>query len=227
MSGDADPTSSPPPDDALDPELLASAVAGDVLALHALLNHFERPLLAYVNRVLPEGLRNTYDPLDILQETSIEAFRHVGTLRAADGAGVGAWLKTIARNRITSLARSHAAAKRGGGRQLDFTAAAGATGAVADGDGDDGILRLLDALAVYHRTPSQSAAAHELALVLDNSIQELPEDQRRAIRLRHFEGLSADVAAQRMDRSEQAFHALCTRGYKQLRRVMRSRSFYV
>lgn len=214
----------PPPaaPEPFDQTLLPQAVAGDPIALQAILAACAPAVLGYVRQNLPVPLRDAYDPADILQDTCVEACRRMRDFEPREGATVLAWLKTIARHRMVYLLRQHNAGKRGGGaRRIDAHA-------LADGDGEfAGVTTLLDSLAVYHRTPSISAAANELVIALDAAIASLPEDQRQAVQLRHFEGLPPAEAAARMSRSEQAFHALCARGYKRLRLLMRSRSIYI
>jgi RNA polymerase sigma factor (sigma-70 family) len=125
------------------------------------------------------------------------------------------WLMTIARHHIVDLLRAQNSLKRGAGAMP------------ARNDDDSGVISLLETLAVYHRTPSKSAAAHELAIALERSIDRLPAAYRQAISLRHVDGLPAKQAAARMNRTEGAFHLLCNRGLKMLRVEMRSESIYV
>ena len=82
-------------------------------------------------------------------------------------------------------------------------------------------------LAVYERTPSRSALAHEMIGTLQRSMQNLPEDYREAVRLRYIEGMQVIEIAGRMNRTDRAVHMLCNRGLKALRLELRSASMYV
>ena len=199
-----------------DAQLIHDAIAGDPIAMQALLHHHRGQLLEYIKRHLPPQLRPLIEPEDVLQDTFVEAIRRLKEFSPNSDAHVSRWLMTIARHKMVDLLRTQQAAKRGGENRID-----------AAGGKDSGIIALLETLAVYHRTPSRSAAAHELAAALDRSIDRLPPDYRQAIRLRHVEGMAAKDAALRMNRTEGAFHLLCNRGLKKLRVTMRSESLYV
>jgi RNA polymerase sigma-70 factor (ECF subfamily) len=197
--------------------------------LQALLYRHRGRLLEYIQRHLPPVLVPLFTPEDVFQDVCIEAFRGIGQFVADGDASACAWLLTIARHRMIDLLRGHNARKRGSGlvganpnRILRLQGAS-----ADDGQVYDGMVALLETLAVYRRTPSKSAAAHELAAALERSIDRLPPDYRQAIRLRHVEGMASKQAAARMKRSEGAFQLLCNRGLKQLRVEMRSESLYV
>jgi RNA polymerase sigma-70 factor (subfamily 1) len=211
-------TSSAP--DPADGDNLRRAIGGDTFALQALLLTHRARLLQYVTRQMPAKVRSVHDPDDVVQDVFVEACRRIAEFVPAGDDAVARWLMTIARHRIIDAVRAHGAVKRGGGR---LVAAVGA----GDDDGGRGVVALLESLAVYRRTPSRSAAAHELAVTLIRSIDGLPKDYRDAIWLRHVDGLPVKVAAARMNRTEGAFHLLCHRGLKQLRVVLRSASIYV
>jgi RNA polymerase sigma factor (sigma-70 family) len=85
-------------------------------------------------------------------------------------------------------------------------------------------MALLESLARYLRTPSQSAAAHEMAVSVQRSISELPKHYRQAIQLHHLDGLSPREAALAMNKTEGAFHQIRRRALEQLRSSMRSKS---
>lgn len=58
---------------------------------------------------------------------------------------------------------------------------------------------------------------HILGLALRAALQELPEDQRRVVVMRHIVGLSPPEIADRLGRSESSVHALHHRGRQRLR----------
>jgi RNA polymerase sigma-70 factor (ECF subfamily) len=59
--------------------------------------------------------------------------------------------------------------------------------------------------------------ANEQAVVLTLALEELPADQREAVRLRHLEGLPLAEIADRLGRSEDAVAGLLKRGMRTLR----------
>lgn len=88
------------------------------------------------------------------------------------------------------------------------------------------MVAMLQDLALYSRTPSTSAAAHEFLWILEEALQKLSPDQRSAVRLRHIDGLSLAEAAARMQRSEDAVRKLSHRGLASLRIMLRTASMY-
>ena len=60
----------------------------------------------------------------------------------------------------------------------------------------------------------------EAAVYLANCLDELPETQREALRLRYVEGRSLKEIADSMDKSDMAVAGLLTRGLKALRTRM-------
>ncbi len=194
-------------------------MAADPLSLQ-LLFHAERAhLLEYVRRHLPGELAAVVDVQDVLQDTYINAFRRMGQFTpGGDSSSVFRWLVTIARHRIAELLRLHRTAKRGGRRS------AADLGAVDD---DDSLIQTLAQLAVYQRTPSRSAAAHEFLAALEQSLRRLPDRYRDAVNLRYIQGLTPGEIASKIGRSERAVHMLCNRGLKAVRMDLRSGSQFL
>jgi RNA polymerase sigma-70 factor (ECF subfamily) len=155
----------------------------------------------------------------VLQDTYFEAFRRLADFRTEGTDSAYRWLVTIARNRVIDLVRMKRAMKRGGegGRNVLQDAAFG----------DDSVVAMLAELAVYQRTPSRSAVAHELLGAIEAAVERLPGTYREVIRLRYLEGLSIEQTSQRTGRSPGAIKQLCHRAYKLLRVQIRSASLYL
>jgi RNA polymerase sigma-70 factor, ECF subfamily len=200
-----------------DLDLVRKAAAGDAAALELFMLRHRSQLLGFVTRHTPPDVRRTVDPQDILQDIYFDAFRRMGSFAATDQRSALRWLVTMARHRIIDLVRTHRSAKRGGGQRVDLG---------GEAEGNDSFALLLQDLAVYERTPSRSAAAHELLATLQRHIDTLPEDHRQAIRLHYVEGLTVEQVGARMNRSAGAAQMLCSRGLKMLRTHMRSMSQY-
>lgn len=208
------------PDGDDEADLVTLARSGDERALAALLAAYRGDVLAYLERHTPAELRPYVDPQDLLQDAYLDACRGIAGFTPDGPQAVRRWLYTLARNRVLAQLRQGRALKRGG--------------RLPDGDpspdtaGDDGpLVRLLDELVVHQRTPSRSASRHELVAALHRSIDRLKPDHRQAIWLRHVEGLRVDECASRMNRSQGAFLLLCNRGFKELRRELRSASRFL
>jgi RNA polymerase sigma-70 factor (subfamily 1) len=187
----------------------------DPLALQLLLHAERARLRDYVRRHLPIELSAVIDVQDVLQDTYINAFRRMGHFAATDANSVFRWLVTIARHRIAELLRLHRAAKRGRGRSKDV------------GADDESLIQSLSQLAVYQRTPSRSAAAHEFLAAVEQSLRRLPDLYRDAVNLRYVQGLTPGEIASKIGRSERAVHMLCNRGLKAVRLDLRSGSQFL
>jgi RNA polymerase sigma-70 factor (subfamily 1) len=196
--------------------LISNAVAGDSAALEMLLFRRRKRLLAYVQAHFPAELVGFLEPQDVLQDTWLKAIRAISEFRPGGPDPVYRWLVTIARNLILDQVKYARTAKRKNTRVPTDRM-----------DDDTSIIRLLEELAVYRRTPSKSAASHELIVALDSAIERLPPDQARALRLRHLEGLEIREIAHRMRRTEGSVSMLCNRALKSLRWDMRSVSLYM
>ena len=192
----------------------------DLAAVELALGQERRNLLAYLQKHLPQELRPTIEPIDVLQDTYFEAFRRLADFRTEGTDSAYRWLVTIARNRVIDLVRMKRALKRGG--------ADGARNVLQDAAfGQDSVVAMLAELAVYRRTPSRSAVAHELMSAIEGAVDRLPETYREVIRLRYLEGLSVEETSQRIGRTTGAVKQLCHRAYKLLRVEMRSASIYL
>jgi RNA polymerase sigma-70 factor (ECF subfamily) len=191
----------------------SNAGAPDGRVVQMLLLSERGRVLAYIKRHLPVRLASLIDPQDVLQDAYFEAFCRVAQFVPSDNTSVYRWLVTIARNRIAALIRSEQAIKRGG--------------AAARADPGGSVVAMLAELAVYHRTPSKSTAAHELMSAVEQSLNRLPDDLQTAVRCRYIDGLSSAEIAAKMGRSVRAVHQLCYRGIQQVRLDLRSASLFL
>jgi RNA polymerase sigma-70 factor, ECF subfamily len=196
--------------------LISRAVGGDAAALELLLYMCRRRLFAYIRTHFPAELKGVLEPQDLLQDVWLRAIRAISDFQPEGSDPVYRWLVTITRNLISDhvkyVRRLKRAKKRAGSEEFG---------------GKDSILLLLAELVSYRRTPSKSAASHELMAALESAIKQLPLDQAQALRLRYLQELNLKEAAQVMQRSEGSVAMLCNRGVKMLRAVLRSASFYV
>jgi RNA polymerase sigma-70 factor, ECF subfamily len=189
---------------------IQAAIAGDATAVACVLLAYRPRLLDYIERKLPNELRRIIDPQDVLQDTQFRAARRIGSFRSDGDDAFYRWLVTISRNRMLQLLEMSQTQKRGGGETRG-----------------DSIEVLLEDLAVSHRTPSRSAAGHELVRVVEACIEQLPSDHAEVIRLRYIEGLSVADVAERMARTGAAVTMLCQRAAKTLREKLRSKSRFL
>jgi RNA polymerase sigma-70 factor, ECF subfamily len=137
---------------------------------------------------LDPRLRAKLDPSDVVQQTMLEAYV------AMDAHNLANAIRDFTRaKRDLSVERSLQAS-------LDASST-----------------RLGELLPDAGPTPSQQAEANERSLAMAHALIELPEAQREAIVLRHYENQSLDAIAQQLGRSPAAVAGLLHRGLKSLR----------
>ncbi len=169
-----------------------------------------RPALqAYVERRLPASLRGAVDPADVVQDVCCEALRRAATFRPEDDPSGRRWLFTIARRRMIRLLERQRVARQ----RTESGLPAGAA--------SDPLVGWLEQLAVYERTPSQSAVAHEVMAAVQRALGRLAPDHAVVLRLRYVDGLSAIVVAEQMRRSPGAVDKLLQRALAALRVELR------
>jgi RNA polymerase sigma-70 factor (ECF subfamily) len=194
--------------------LIRRAVAGDGPALATLLADFEPRLLRYAQKHLSPKVRLTASPEDVVQETCLEATRLVRGLEPRGRSKFYSWLLRIEHFRIKEAVQRHLRRVKIG------TAATGF-------DDEASVIGAIEELAVYRRTPSRSAAAHEFMSAVERSLAKLPDHYRQVVIWRHIEGLSVEETAQRMGRDRAAVSVLTTRALAALRERLRSESRYI
>ncbi len=193
--------------------VLQQAIGGDVDALERLFDEYEDALLAYVDRHLPNELRSSTDPDDILQDTYYRACQTIRSFTPEGEDCVHRWLVTIARTRMIEVLRLSRSRKRG-------------NGGAANNREETEVIVLLEDLALYRRTPSQSAASHELLAAVEQSVHRLPPAYREVVTYRYLEGLTVGDTAARMRRTDDAIHWLSCRALDALRIDLRSASLF-
>lgn len=156
-------------------------------------------------RELPDVLRGRIDPSDIVQQTLLQAWRAEGEFRGTSHAERLAWLRAILKNTVRQNQRQFAAKKRGARRECNEA------DRIQEGQ------NLADLAIEPTVSASGQMIAAEETLALAEALQRLPEDQRRVIELRHFEGKSHQEIAELMGRSPAAIRMLWVRALRNLR----------
>ena len=156
-----------------DEELVARSKTGDTESFNQLVRRWERPIFALAYRTLGRE----EDARDVTQETFLRAFRALGGFKG--DAKFSSWLYRIALNLCHDWMRRH--------RRSPIVAAP---------DGVE-VEQLQDA-----REPAESiedlAARSELSRVVAKAMERLPAEQRQAIILKEYHGLTFQEIADLM-----------------------------
>jgi RNA polymerase sigma-70 factor (ECF subfamily) len=186
--------------------LIARARGGDQAALGSLLDRYRGTLRRLAHQGLDPALGRRMDASDLVQQTFLEAAESFARFRGAGESEFVAWLRRILEYNLAGAARDHLyRLKRAVRRETSLDE--------SHGDG----FPLRDHLAAHQTSPSLRAVRLEQAAQFLAALEQLPADQREAVRLRHIEGLPLDQIAARLGRSVEAVAGLLKRGLHTLR----------
>jgi RNA polymerase sigma-70 factor (ECF subfamily) len=158
---------------------------------------------------LPARLRGKLDPSDVVQQVLLKAHEKRDQFRGRSEAEAAGWLRVILTNTLAEVARGYGREKRDADRERSLEAAV-----------EESSARLEQWLAADQSSPSEAADRHDRLRRLADAITRLPDDQRRAVELRHlFERPVADIARE-MGKTEVAVAGLVRRGVKRLRELL-------
>ncbi|MFN4260814.1 MAG: sigma-70 family RNA polymerase sigma factor [Gemmataceae bacterium] len=174
------------------------------------LDRFQSYLLLLARARLDRKVRGKIDPSDIVQQTMMEAHQAVESFRGENVAAQAAWLRQILARNLANAVRDLTREKRDVRRERSLQA-----------DLDESASRLEGWLAAEQSTPSQQAQRHERALRLAQALADLPEQQRKAVVLRHFQGCSLAEIADELATTTAAVTGLLHRGLKNLRKALK------
>ena len=173
--------------------LLARAREGDEEAFGALFESCAPRVLAYIRLRLSPELAGRLEPVDVLQETALEAFRSIHDFETRESGSLSGWLCRIAENRLRDLAGFHGAQKRRAPRA------------------DRPLSRLLERACRSATGPLSAAAREEGRERVAGALERLEPAERDALLLRYFQGAGTGEIATQLGRSETAVRRLLGR----------------
>jgi RNA polymerase sigma-70 factor (ECF subfamily) len=175
-----------------DSQLIRRATQGSEEALNAVFELCGERLLALIRLRMGPSLRNQLESRDVLQQTLLEAFRHVDQFEGSGDRSLMGWLGTIASNQIKDQAKFYRRQVRDVVRNVPL---------------EEGLDR------VAERMHGEVSRLHlqEQALLLERALESLDEAHREVILLRRFEELPFREIAERMERSADACRVLHAR----------------
>jgi RNA polymerase sigma-70 factor (ECF subfamily) len=158
---------------------------------------------------LGSQLRTKVDASDIVQLSLLEAHQDWAKAKFGSEGELLAWLRTILAHNLSNEGRRYRSKGRDINRERSLAAG------VEHSSG-----QLEQFLAAEQTSPSQQAMRNESATQLASALAQLPEMQRRAVILKHFQKRSTAEIAAELDRTEQAVAGLIKRGLQRLREIM-------
>jgi RNA polymerase sigma-70 factor, ECF subfamily len=161
----------------IDSQLVARAQQGDQQAFNLLVVKYQRKL----SRLLSRFIRDQAEVEDVTQEAFIKAYRALPAFRG--DSAFYTWLYRIGIN----TAKNYLMAM---GRRAPTSTEVDAEDAEGFEEGEQ--LRDIN-------TPESVLLSNEIAETVNSTIEQLPEELRRAIQMREIEGMSYEDIAQAMD----------------------------
>jgi RNA polymerase sigma-70 factor (ECF subfamily) len=184
------------PSSSPDEGLVAQARHGDLVAFELLMRRHNRR----VYRVVRSVLRNPAEIEDAIQQAYLSAFAHLDQFKGT--AGWSTWLCRIAFNEALARLRS-----RGRFVSIDEVS--------------EGVMS--ETWETSASDPERAAANHELAQVVEQAIDGLPDIYRTVLIMREIEGMTTAEVADVLEVADEVVKTRLHRGRTALRSVVEQR----
>jgi RNA polymerase sigma-70 factor (ECF subfamily) len=203
------PDDPPGPDPQPTQVLLDRVRDGDKAAINGLLSRHREAIKRMIDRRMDRVVQHRVDASDIVQDVMLEANRRLGDYLANPTMPFQLWLRHMARDRLIDAHRRHrVAANRSVDREVSLP---------AGGTGDRSAADVVAGIADRELTPAAAATWHELERRFAAAVEQLEEDDRQIVLLRHFEHLSTADAAAALGLSKPAAGMRYLRAMRRLR----------
>lgn len=192
--------------------LLDEARKGEPGAVDKLLGEFRDPLRKVIGMRLDPAVARRVDASDIVQDVLIEANQRLTEYLKQPDMPFHLWLRHLAQDRIIDTHRRHRLAQRRSvDREQPLTRPAWA---------DESSVSFVAQLIDTERTPTSEAIRLELQRRLATAIDQLADDDREIILMRHQESLSNQEVASALRLTEAAASMRYLRALRRLRTVL-------
>ncbi len=177
-------------------ELLAAARDGDPKAVDGLMDRHRDALRKLVDHRMDRAIARRVDASDVVQDVLFEASSRLAKYLDQPTLPFHLWLRQLARDRLIDMHRRHRKAQR---RSVDRERPL-----VSRAHSDQSSLDLIARLADVELTPAAASIRREMQLRFVEAIEELGEDDREILQMRHFEQLTNSEAALALELSPAA-----------------------
>src|SRR6056297_2341059 len=197
--------------------LLGAARDGDSEAVNALLDKHRKAVRRLVELRLDRKVQRRVDVSDVVQDVLIEASGRLEKYLSDPAMAFHLWLRQIAWDRIIDTYRRHrVSAKRNMDREQPMSVPAGA---------DHSTMELAVQLCDPGLTPAAAATQREIAGKIEAVIEQLPEQDREIILMRHYEHLSNLEIAEVLKLNPPAASMRYLRAVRRLRELLQEHQF--
>jgi RNA polymerase sigma-70 factor (ECF subfamily) len=196
--------------------LLQSAREGDADAVNKLLERHRGPIRRLVEMRLDRKVQRRVDVSDVVQDVMLEASNRLVKYLDDPVMAFHLWLRQIAWDRIIDTYRRHrVSAKRNMDREQPMSVPAGA---------DQSTMELAVQLCDPAMTPAAAATQREIASKVEAVIDQLADQDREIILMRHYEHLSNLEIAQVLKLNPPAASMRYLRAVRRLRELLEEQS---
>ncbi len=190
-------------------ELIARARDGCSESLGTLLELYRSYLRLIASVQLGSQFQDKFSPSDVIQATFMQAHKGFAGFAGRSEGELIAWLRKILVSQMIMEIRRYAAQARDVKLERQMHAQL-----------DESSVLLAGMLADRGNSPSQSAMRRERAVLLADALDQLPDDYREVIVLRHLKGHRFGEIAEQMSRSVDSVKAVWRRALGQLRELI-------
>jgi len=192
-------------------EVLQRAAAGEPAALNQLLEDFRGSLRRMIDLRMDRKMAARVDASDVVQDVLLEASQRLSDYVQGPAMPFRLWLRQIAQDRMIDLHRRHRALRRDVGREQPMERPA---------FGDQSSLDLAAQLRDAELTPAAATIRKELQQRFFEALDDLAEDDREIILMRHSEHLGNGEVAEALGLSPAAAGMRYLRALRRLREVL-------
>ena len=193
-------------------ELLMGVKAGDDDAVNGLLDRHREAVRRLVQMRLDRKIRQRVGVSDVVQDVLISAHRRLQDYLKSPAMPFHLWIRQITKDRIIDAHRRHrVSAKRSVDREQP---------AHVPANMDHSSLAIANQLVDGEITPMAAATQRELASRVEQTITELPEQDRDILLMRHYEFLSNQEVAEALGLSQPAASMRYLRAIRRMRELL-------
>jgi len=203
------------PEKTVTQNLLANARLGDRAAVNRLLERHRNSLRKLIQLRLDRKIAQRVDASDVVQDVLLEANTRLQDYLADPRLPFHLWLRQLAKDRMIDMYRRHRGAQR---RSLDREQSM-ASPQFSDQSGLD----LMGQLADQELTPAAASIRKELEARFVVALDQLEEEDREIVMMRHFEQLGNSEVAEVLGLSAAAAGMRHLRALRKLRAILGDR----
>ncbi|MCR9201491.1 MAG: sigma-70 family RNA polymerase sigma factor [Planctomycetaceae bacterium] len=185
---------------------------GDSNAVNGLMDRHRQAVRRLIQMRLDNAIARRVDASDVVQDVMFEASRRLEDYISEPSMPFHLWLRQLAKDRIIDMHRRHRTAQR---RSVDRE-----QHVVSLGNDDRSAADLASVLKDAELTPAASTVRREMEERFLLAVNDLPDDDRELIMMRHFEHLGNSEVAEILGLSAPAAGMRYLRAIRRLRQAL-------